>query len=184
MAVMSSDKQVIKGNNNTQIINKVGSLFVMPGTRHPLTHSLIYELLVIVYESPLLDKESYSLELPVPMKEKLVYNKAPKYRNLFANHSEDFALVGSIMKDFPDSETIIKKLRDMFLDAANYDDNQNLVVGNGDEQLDTMKNQLSELIQNDAKYDSERHRTEEVEQFCIALLACGVDSCNVLVRPD
>ena len=88
------------------------------------------------------------------------------------------------MKDFPDSETIIKKLRDMFLDAANYDDNQNLVVGNGDEQLDTMKNQLSELIQNDAKYDSERHRTEEVEQFCIALLACGVDSCNVLVRPD
>ena len=81
-------------------------------------------------------------------------------------------------------EKIIKKLGDLFYDVADYDDDGELVVGNGDAQLDAIKERLVDALVHDMEYDAHTHSTEDVESFCIALVACGVSRCIVLVKPE
>lgn len=87
------------------------------------------------------------------------------------------------MKDYPDSEDIVKKLRDMFLKVADFDERGNPCVGNGDVQLDNIKESLFETIISDSKFDPDKYPTEKIEQFCIGLIAYGVSKCKILESP-
>lgn len=93
-------------------------------------------------------------------------------------------MVRDAIREFPDSEKIIKKLGDLFYDVADFDDDGELVVGNGDVQLDAIKERLVDALLHDMDYDAHAHSMEDVESFCIALVACGVSRCIVLVKPE
>ena len=88
-----------------------------------------------------------------------------------------------MMKDYPDSENIIKHLRDMFLDVAEFDKDGSPCVSNGDKQLDSIKKNLKETIAFDSHFDKEKYTDEQIEQFCIALIACGISKCKILEKP-
>lgn len=168
----------IVGDNNIQNIK------VLLGGREGLTHSVVHDLLALVYNGPLCAESELSLDTPVGMNEKLQFNNANKYMNVIRNHSGDYAMVRDAIREFPDSEKIIKKLGDLFYDVADYDDGGELIVGNGDAQLDAIKERLVDALVHDMDYDAHTHSTEDVESFCIALVACGVSRCIVLVKPE
>lgn len=183
---MSTSRQVALGSNNVQVIgsgNIVNPLLELHLSSHTLTHSLVHELLDIVYSFPASEDDSYSLRDPSQMHEKLRFNNAHRYLLYIDNHFEDYARVDEVMKDYPNSEHIVKKLRDMFIKVAFIDDDGNRCVGNGDEQLDAIKSELFETIVIDSKYRAENHPTELVEQFCFALIAYGVSKCKILETP-
>ena len=148
-----------------------------------LSHSLVHDLLDIVYSLPSSGDDSYSLQDPAQIRAKLRFNNAIRYMSIIDNHVDDYVRVDEVMKDYPNSEDIVKKLRDMFLKVADFDDEGNLCVGDGDAQLDSIKDGLYNTIINDAKFDADRHPIEKIEQFCIALIAYGVSKCKILETP-
>lgn len=168
----------IVGDNNTQ------NIMVRLGVKDGLTHSVVHDLLALVYNGPLCADSELSLDAPIGINEKLRFNNASKYMNVIRNHSGDYAMVRDAIREFPDSEKIIKKLGDLFYDVAEYDDNGELVVGNGDAQLDAIKERLVDSLLHDMDYDAHTHSLEDVESFCIALVTCGVARCIVLVKPE
>lgn len=168
----------IVGDNNTQ------NIMLRLGVKDGLTHSVVHDLLALVYNGPLCAGSELSLDAPIGINEKLRFNNANKYMNVIRNHSGDYAMVRDAIREFPDSEKIIKKLGDLFYDVAEYDDNGELVVGNGDAQLDAIKERLVDSLLHDMDYDAHTHSLEDVESFCIALVTCGVARCIVLVKPE
>lgn len=168
----------IVGDNNTQ------NIMLRLGVKDGLTHSVVHDLLALVYNGPLCAGSELSLDAPIGINEKLRFNNANKYMNVICNHSGDYAMVRDAIREFPDSEKIIKKLGDLFYDVAEYDDNGELVVGNGDAQLDAIKERLVDSLLHDMDYDAHTHSLEDVESFCIALVTCGVARCIVLVKPE
>lgn len=182
---MATDRQIAVGNGITQVNgngNTIAENLIVLG-RRPLTHSLIHELLDIVYSQPLPRSAEYSLRDPVQIQNKLLFNKAQKYISIISNHSDDYVQVDLMMKDYPNSEDIVKRLRDMFLDVADFDEDGALCVGNGNDQLDSIKSNLFNTIVEDAHYDADRHTTEQIERFCIALIAYGISKCKILETP-
>ncbi len=168
----------IVGDNNNSITN-----FIDIG-QVSLTHSLIYELLGFIYSAPSPVNDDYSFKDPAEMHDKLRYNNARRYISIIDNHSDDYARLCDVIKDYANSEDIVKKLRDMFLRVAGVDDNGELIVADGDSQLDQIEERLVGIIVSDARYDAEMYPIEKVEQFCIALMAYGVSVCKVLLRPE
>lgn len=94
----------IVGDNNTQ------NIMVGFGGREGLTHSVVHDLLALVYNGPLCAESELSLDTPISMNEKLRFNNASKYMNVIRNHSGDYTMVRDAIREFPDSEKIIKKL--------------------------------------------------------------------------
>lgn len=90
----------IVGDNNTQ------NIMVWHCDREGLTHSVVHDLLALVYNGPLQADSELSLDAPIRMNEKLRFNNASKYMNVIRNHSGDYAMVREAMKEFPDSEKI------------------------------------------------------------------------------
>lgn len=183
---MSNDKQSARGNDNTQVVgnnNYVNTTMLVMSQRRILTHSLIHELLDVVYLLPSSEDDSYSLQDPVQIRAKLHFNNAPRYTSVIDNHVDDYVRVDEVMKDYPNSEDIVKKLRDMFLKVADFDEEGNLCVGDGDLQLDSIKSSLFDTIVTDSRFDAGKHPAEKIEQFCIALIAYGISKCKILEAP-
>ena len=127
----------IVGDNNTQ------NIMVGFGGREGLTHSVVHDLLALVYNGPLCAESELSLDTPISMNEKLRFNNASKYMNVIRNHSGDYTMV-----------------------------------------RDAIKEHLVDALLHDMDYDAHTHSMEDVESFCIALVACGVSRCIVLVKPE
>lgn len=182
---MSNNKQSARGSDNIQIAgnnNCVTNMVMMP-QQQILTHSLIHELLDVFYSLPSSEDDSYSLQDPVQIHKKLTFNNAPRYKSIIDNHVDDYIRVDEVMKDYPNSEDIVKKLRDMFLKVADFNEGGDLCVGDGDLQLDNIKSSLVGTILADSKFDENKHPIEKIEHFCIALIAYGISKCKILETP-
>lgn len=66
----------IVGDNDTQ------NIMVRLGGREGLTHSVVHDLLALVYNGPLCAESELSLDTPISMNEKLRFNNANKYMNV------------------------------------------------------------------------------------------------------
>lgn len=182
---MTVDRQSIKGSNNTQIIgnNNLFNPTILAPTPPLLTHSFIHELLDVVYSLPSSRDDTYALQQPAQMRVKMKFNHAVRYMAIVENHVDDYVRLDEVMKDYPNSEHIVKKLRDMFITVEARDEDGYPIVGDGDAQLDCIKHELFNLIINDSKFDAEIYPREIIEQFCIALIAYGISKCKILETP-
>jgi hypothetical protein len=183
---MTNDGLAVKGDRNIQVAgdnNSIGNRIVINHDNQPLTKSFIHDLLDIVCALPKPNDDSYPLPDLPQIHEKLRFNNAFKYMDIIDNHSDDFALVDETMKDYPNSEDIVKRLRDMFFAVAARDSDGKRCVGDGDQQLDEIKDKLIEVIRSDASFDAAAYKIEKIEQFCIALIAGGVARCKILEPP-
>lgn len=150
-----------------------------------LTESEIYTLLQIVLSTTNIpDNADFNNAPPAGFRKKLHYNNAVRYKLHFDTFSDEQFKVSQVIEDFPDSEPIIKKLRTLFVNNANFEDGE-MVVGDGDEQLEKIRLKLRDAIDHDPRYDQEKGITEEkIDSFTYALLAYGVMKCKVLINPD
>ena len=182
---MAIGRQAIEGSGNIQVSGNnncvVKNYYSMSGS--VLTHSFIHDLLDIVYSLPPSDDDSYSLRQPARMHSKLEFNRAQRYMEIIDNHADDYARVDEVMKDYPNSEDIVKKLRDMFIDAKHKPGENGLPAASGDQQLDEIKSELFSLIVTDSKFDADAYCLEKIEQFCVALIAYGISKCKILETP-
>lgn len=188
---MSDSGQIIlKGDNDTQICgdgNRVNSPitnnFYFSSHTHTLSKSTTYELLRAFLNSQGTAESDYSLQLPAEMNEKLLFNEAPIHADIYENHSDDLACISEVIIDFPDSEKIVRKLRDIFLRYVPRAGAQRLHE-NGDKCLDCIEREVRDVIQKDKDFSSQPCSIEELERFSIALVAYGVSKCKVLENPN
>ncbi|WP_367248327.1 hypothetical protein [Trueperella pyogenes] len=109
---MPNEKQFIRGDGNYQVAgdnNNVGITTYVIQPQQTLTHSLIHDLLDVVYSLPPSTDNSYSLRNPAQIHTKLRFNNAPRYTSIIDNHVDDYVRVDEVMKDYANSEDIVKK---------------------------------------------------------------------------
>ena len=167
----------LSGNNNTV-------LTVLSSSSGALSKTRIYELLEIVVDSDIPKSKNYSLKPPAYIESKLVFNRAPKYINKFRNHADEYNRLSEVIKEFPNSEDIVKKLNDLFLDTADFTVEGIAIIGDGDSQLDAIGEKLKHAITSDRRFGLRDYTEEDVEQFCIALMEYGVSKCKILIDLD
>ncbi|VDN34280.1 unnamed protein product [Cylicostephanus goldi] len=175
------------GDGNAQVVgdnNTVTNNITIIMSEAFLPPSLVRDLLDVVHSLPKSSNTQYSLEMPALMQNKLKFNNAPRYMRRIKNHSNDYACVDEVMKDYANSETIITTLHDMFIDVASLDDDGNLRVDNGDEQLQQMEDELFKIIVQDSRSREKEYPQEKIRHFCIALIACGISKCEILLKPS
>ena len=156
-------------------INGDGNVFSIQGYKRPLVKTKMFKLLKIVQNSNLDSNYEFSLDLPTEIFDKLSYNNAPIYSELFADYIEDYIGLDSVIKnEFENSESIIKRIRGLFLNQLKINPND------GDKQLDSIREEIKELIFYDPNFLQSDIDEEEVDQFAIALLQYGVSECKIL----
>lgn len=174
MVDRSTQKIGSHSDGNIQI-NGDGNFLGIQGYKRPLVKTKMFKLLKIVQNANLDSNYDFSLDLPTEMFDKLSYNNAPFYSKIFVDYVEDYIELDTVIKnEFENSESIIKRIHGLFLNQLkiNPDD--------GDKQLDSIKEEIKELIFYDPNFLQSDIDEEEVDQFSIALLQFGVSECKIL----
>lgn len=184
------DRTCVSGDNNVTATGKgsiaIGNVeFVLrpEHTQNQLTPTLAYELLRKFLAIDLPFDVGYSLELPAPLTEKLAYNDAPLYGEIFDHHQEDYLALEEAMRGLPASDRVVRIVSDLFSSTRRrYADSSEEYCG--DDILADMQSVLVEKMAKEAIEDDSRAiHEEEIECFCIALLQWCVMSCKVLENP-
>lgn len=162
----------------------VGSINInQPPVRCCLTKSLIYKLLKKMLRSKRDCSDDFSLKPPDGLNEKLVYNDALRYRNIIEEYADSYMQLAEVLNDFPDSETVIRKVRLMFLGCVCMNPDGTPKAENGDAVLESIRKEIWTTVTNDADFDSDEVPVEAIDEFCIALIAVAVEKCKVLLPP-
>lgn len=174
----------ITGNNNTTVNGDLNIENISYEKNIP-TQTEMFGLLEIVNDLNLKNDNKFPLRMPTELNKKLKYNNAIKYRVIFEEitvYTDQFEYV---MSQFLNSQSIISKLSFLFLDVADKDRVKKIiVVGDGDEQLDKIKNELIKQIKNDPRFQKSNFTEEKLCIFIYLLLSYGVSKCKVLLQPD
>lgn len=190
MAIHMNDRVRVSGDNNVLASGEgnvaIGTLMTILNlgyTQNRLTPTLAYELLGRFLAIDLPFDVDYSLELPAPLTEKLAYNDAPLYGEIFDHHQEDYLALEEAMRGLPASDRVVRIVSDLFSSTRRrYTDSSEEYCG--DDILADMQSVLVEKMAKEATEDDSRAiREEEIECFCIALLQWCVMSCKVLENP-
>jgi len=180
---MVSNKIVSRGNDNLNIQNN-GDVHYDINLNKDLNKSEIYKLLLTIDGSSLPDNINFENIIPAEFGKKLEYNNVNKYGLIFDECSNDQFLISEVIEsDIIDSETIMKKLRTLFIKNANVKDGK-IVVGNGDEQLEEILKTLIRTIKDDFRYPDSDITIEKIEEFTYGLMAYGVMKCKILKNPN
>ncbi|AKP64494.1 hypothetical protein [Levilactobacillus koreensis] len=181
---MTSNRQVIRGNDNIQQNgdnNHVTNYFGY--NSGDLTESEIYELLKIFVTSDIPGNVDFANTNPAKFKEKLLYNNVTKYKFIFDEYFEEQFTILKISEDFPDSEPIMRKLRTLFYDEAKFY-NHELVVGDGDKQLDEIYEKISRSITHDPRFIDSSIKELKMDAFVYGLMSYGILKCKILKNPN
>lgn len=183
-----ANKTINSGNHNEGGIQNNGngtlSVININDINHQITQTDMYELLGIVSDLELRDDGEYLLGDPAELDTKLIFNNAVKYSELFSIYSVQLIPIDDVMEEFSNSSKIIMKLNRLFVEQAEYDDKGNRVVGDGDDQLRIIEEQLKGLIKSDMRFQKSPISEEVLDQFVIVLLAYGVSKCKILINPN
>ncbi|TVW94711.1 hypothetical protein AZJ59_10635, partial [Streptococcus pneumoniae] len=90
-----------------------------------------------------------------------------------------------VLKDeFTDSQRVVENIKNIFMDHTPIDAEGNPIVGNGDECLKKMHDDIKERIARDPNFLSSQIDDLELDKFIIALLQYGVIECQILLNPN
>ncbi|QDY67483.1 hypothetical protein FQA45_14870 [Glutamicibacter halophytocola] len=171
---ISGDANIINTGNNVTISQNIAP-------KRVLSKSLIYKLLTIVGDKLLEDDDSaMSMILPIEVREKLEINQANKYFNIFRHLGYECDVIDNVIQGIPRGEKILRRLRNLFTDVADYDANGTPIPGNGTAQLDSLRETIYEIILNDADFDADKTWDEDIRHFIDALLMYGTWKCKIL----
>lgn len=103
---------------------------------------------------------------------------------MFEMYTVEYGKLDRVIKQVSNSQKIIRKLKTLFIDVAEFDDNYDFIVSDGDKQLDQIKEQLHHLIVCDPRFTNGNYSEEDIDAFIIALLTYSTAKCNVLINPN
>lgn len=166
-------------NNNTQ------NLYITNIEQRTLIPIVLFKLLENVKKFQSQNDEKFELKKPAKLKEKLQYNNSRTYIRKFSEGINNYVLLEKILKnEFPDSQKVVEKVKDIFFDFTPMDENGEPIVGNGDECLKDMHNEIKERIARDPNFLSSGIDDSDLDKFIIALLQYVVIECQVLLNPN
>jgi hypothetical protein len=185
MATNNQKANSINGNIN-QNIDSRNIFLCLNDQQGPLTENEVFDLLKLFMDNvtnptSLMDTST----LPAKLDTKLIFNNAKRHKLIFENHSQDQELLNQVIEEnVTNSESIIRSVKDIFIEIANLNDDGKPIVGDGDEQLNSIETKIYNIIVNDRKYSSNMYKNEKIKQFIIALLAYCVSKCQILINPE
>lgn len=180
----SNNKLSAKGDSNVQQVgttNINGNVFLLDQLK--LTHSDAFDLLEITINSDLPKTDSFKNSLPSEFTKKLLYNNVTKYCFIFSDEYQYQNIVSNAVEDLKDSAPLICQLRKAFLDNADYSKDGDLIVDNGDAQIDSIINKFLIVIKQDPNFLNSHISIESTEVFVRALIGYGIMKCKVLINP-
>lgn len=177
--IKKNSNNKVSGTGNTQ---HNGDTIINIG--YPLSQTVMYSLLEIVRDSVVNPEDDYSLSDPKEFSDKLVYNNAPRYKEIFMEYADSFGRLEEVIEEFENSEQIVKKIRRLYLEVADYNEHHEMIVGNGDIQLKNIEQTLIQIIKCDKRFWESNMTDEVIEEFVLSLLSYTVFKCKVLVVPS
>ena len=162
--------------NNTQIMNI---------NQPTLVYAVAFELLKCVRDFKF-SEEDISLKKPANFSKKLKFNNCRKYISIFNKNIGDYIVVDKILKkgELIKSEKVVKNIMSIFRNNADLDDEGNPVIGDGDDYLDKMFEELKGRITRDPRYLESNFDDVDVEDFVNGLLQYGGMECQILLNPN
>lgn len=166
-------------NNNTQ------NLYITNIEQRPLIPTVIFKLLECVKNFQSIYDEKFELKTPAELKEKLKFNNSRRYIRLFKESLSNYMSLEKVLKDeFTDSQRVVENIKNIFMDHTPIDAEGNPTVGNGDECLKKIHDDIKERIARDPDFLSSQIDDLELDKFIIALLQYGVMECQILLNPN
>jgi hypothetical protein len=165
-------------NNNTQ------NLYITNIEQRPLIPTVIFQLLKYVEGFHSQNDEKFLLEQPAELKAKLQFNNSRRYIRLFKEGLDNYILLDEVLEEFTDSQRVVENIKKIFMVHTPIDAEGNPTVGNGDECLKKMHDDIKERIARDPDFLSSQIDDLELDKFIIALLQYGVMECQILVNPN
>lgn len=166
-------------SNNTQ------NMYITNIEQRTLIPTVIFQLLKYVEGFHSQNDEKFLLQQPAELKEKLQFNNSRRYIRLFSEGLSNYILLEKVLKDgFPDSQRVVENIKNIFMDYTSIDAEGNPIVGNGDECLKNMHDDIKERIARDPGFLSSQIDDLELDKFIIALLQYGVMECQILLNPN
>ena len=149
-----------------------------------LTPSLAEKLLSEFVRIELPVDFDFSFDLPAPLMEKLNYNNAPVFQDIFNNHQDDYLALEQAIRNFPNSSRVKKRVCDLF-----YSIRESNRTSDGSYNGDVVLQEMREVLCNDMAAASnlkvdETIYMETIDGFCISLLEWCVMDCKVLENPS
>lgn len=173
-----TQKDITAGGNVTQ--NNI-SLY---GSQPQLAKSLIFDFLKIFINSSSPKSEMNILNLPAPLNQKLIFNNASRYIQIFKNHAHDSSIIDYVItNDLTDGQKAIDRLKDMFYMYVDIDENGDSLPTNGEEIISQLKDDLYDIITKDIRFISSETDDETIFNFAYAFLSYGVSKCQILLNP-
>lgn len=134
-------------NNNTQ------NLYITNIEQRTLIPTVIFQLLKYVEGFHSQNDEKFLLEQPAELKAKLQFNNSRRYIRLFKEGLGNYILLEKVLKDeFTDSQRVVENIKNIFMDHTPIDEEGNPTVGNGDECLKKMHDDIKERIARDPDF--------------------------------
>ena len=104
--------------------------------------------------------KKFLLEQPAELKAKLQFNNSRRYIRLFKEGLGNYILLEKVLKDeFTDSQRVVENIKNIFMDHTPIDAEGNPIVGNGDECLKKMHDDIKERIARDPDFLSSQLMT-------------------------
>lgn len=149
----------------------------------------VYELFK-VYKKEIDKKRKYKKEkekskaLPAELNEKLSFNNAQKYIDIFESCWKNIQTLELVLKSQNGIDGIEHSLRYEYLyDPLVKKENGSYVFDDGDEVLKDMKYYICKTIESDKDFDSQT-KEEEIKLFADALLGYCTGRCKILENPN
>lgn len=166
-------------NNNTQ------NLYITTIEQRALIPTIIFNLLKYVKEFQSQNKENFELRKPVDLTQKLKFNNSRRYIHKFSDGINNYVLLAKVLeKEFPDSQKVVENVKNIFSDHTPIGKNGEPIVGNGDECLKNMHEDIKGRIASDPSFLSSNIDDLELDKFIVALLQYGVMKCQILLNPN
>jgi hypothetical protein len=186
---MSRPQQTNNGNNAIQNIgdnarNTINNYYTIEQSKPQLPPTLMEKLLQ-QYINTIGDyDDEFELKLPSKLNLKLEFNHAKQYIDLFQSYAFYWDQLNSVERDFPNSQLIFNDLHRMFIEKLILSNSNGIKEINGDQLLSEMREKIHDRILKSQGFDAIAVCDEQLQAFCICLLALAVEKCKVLLNPD
>jgi hypothetical protein len=163
----------IAGNNNTANILQY----------EEFQRSLLYEVCLAIKEAniPLNEDDDFSTKMNSDWLEKLEYNRVKIYAEIFQQESYAFDQLEEVIKTFPNSVGMIRKVRHIYLFVEK---DREVASEDGDYVLERVFEKLAKLVDESNRPVEKQMPLEEKERYIKLVMFYVFTRCQLLKKVD
>jgi len=141
----------------------------------------LYDICLVIKEAsiPLDDDDNFSIKMNSDWLEKLEYNQVKIYAEIFQQDSYAFDQLEDVIKDFPNSVEMIRKVRHIYLFVEKERESKS---EDGDYVLEQVFKQLSQLVDESNRPIEKQIPLEEKERYIKLVMFYVFTRCQLLKK--